>query len=156
MSADLGLTRPHRPVPVPIERGALWKEIRSYKNYMVIGSEMVDHGIQIFDMTKLLDVDPRDPVKFDPVKDVTAHFTDLPGPGRSHNVVVYEEKDLLLVVGSQPRDDECKSGPIFVDLSDISNPTRVGCNPNDGYAHDVRCCAPELPCLTNNIGLIEL
>jgi hypothetical protein len=118
---------------------ALWKEVRSYKHYMVIGSEMVNHGIQIFDMTKLLDIDPEHPVKFDPAKDVTAHFTDLPGPGRSHNVAVFEEKDLLLVVGSQPRDDECKSGPIFVDLSDIENPTRVGCNPNDGYSHDVRC-----------------
>ena len=83
------LSYPDSPVPAPIERGALWKEVRSYKHYMVIGSEMVNHGVQIFDMTKLLDIDPKDPVKFDPVKDVTAHFTDLPGPGRSHNVVVY-------------------------------------------------------------------
>lgn len=104
---------------------------------MLIGSEMVDHGIQIFDMKKLLDIDPKKPVKFDPVKDVTAHFTDLPGPGRSHNIVVHEDKDLLLVVGSQPRNDECRSGPIYVDLSDISNPTKIGCNPNDGYSHDV-------------------
>ncbi|KAH7304019.1 hypothetical protein B0I35DRAFT_454867 [Stachybotrys elegans] len=127
------------PVPVPIERFALWKEVRSYKHYMLIGSEMVNHGVQIFDMTKLLDIDPEAPVKFDPVRDVTGHFTDLPGPGRSHNIVVYEEKDLLLVVGSQPRTDECRSGLILVDLSDISNPTKIGCNPNDGYVHDAQC-----------------
>jgi hypothetical protein len=30
-----------------------WREIRTYKNYMVIGSEAPDHGIQIFDMTKV-------------------------------------------------------------------------------------------------------
>lgn len=121
-----------------VERGALWKEVRSYKHYMVIGSEMINHGIQIFDMTKLLDIDPAKPVTYDPATDVTAHFTDLPGPGRSHNVVVYEETDLLLVVGSQPRNDACRSGIIFVDLKDISNPKRIGCNPNDGYVHDVR------------------
>lgn len=30
-----------------------WREIRSYKNYMVIGSEASRHGVQIFDMTKV-------------------------------------------------------------------------------------------------------
>lgn len=32
---------------------AIWREIRGYKNYMVIGSESEQHGIQIFDMTKV-------------------------------------------------------------------------------------------------------
>ena len=31
----------------------IWREIRGYKNYMVIGSEAVGHNIQIFDMTKV-------------------------------------------------------------------------------------------------------
>lgn len=33
----------------------IWREIRAYKNYMIIGSEAVGHGIQIFDMTKARD-----------------------------------------------------------------------------------------------------
>jgi hypothetical protein len=32
---------------------AIWREIRGYKHYMVIGSESDQHGIQIFDMTKV-------------------------------------------------------------------------------------------------------
>lgn len=32
---------------------AIWREIRGYKNYMVIGSEAVGHNIQVFDMTKV-------------------------------------------------------------------------------------------------------
>jgi hypothetical protein len=32
---------------------AIWREIRGYKNYMVIGSEALGHGIQIFDMAKV-------------------------------------------------------------------------------------------------------
>jgi hypothetical protein len=32
---------------------SIWREIRGYKNFMVIGSEAENHGIQIFDMTKV-------------------------------------------------------------------------------------------------------
>ena len=32
---------------------SIWREIRSYKNYMIIGSEAVGHNVQIFDMTKV-------------------------------------------------------------------------------------------------------
>lgn len=32
---------------------SIWREIRAYKNYMIIGSEAVGHGIQIFDMKKV-------------------------------------------------------------------------------------------------------
>ncbi|CRJ99867.1 hypothetical protein BN1723_008711 [Verticillium longisporum] len=38
-----------------------WREIRSYKHYMIIGSEAPGHGVQIFDMHKLLTVDPANP-----------------------------------------------------------------------------------------------
>jgi hypothetical protein len=32
---------------------AIWREMRGYKNFMVIGSEAAGHHIQIFDMTKV-------------------------------------------------------------------------------------------------------
>ena len=38
-----------------------------------------------------------------------------------------------------PRDDVCRAGLIFIDLSDITNPTRSGCAPDDGYVHDAQC-----------------
>lgn len=57
---------------------------------MVIGSEARNHGIQFFDMNKLLDIDPRSPKNFSITADVTGLFTDLP-VGRTHNVVVNEE-----------------------------------------------------------------
>ena len=38
---------PHSSAP------SLWRESRGYKNYMIIGSEAVGHGIQIFDMRKV-------------------------------------------------------------------------------------------------------
>lgn len=32
---------------------SIWREIRGYKDYMIIGSEAERHGIQIFDMKKV-------------------------------------------------------------------------------------------------------
>ncbi|KAL2754108.1 hypothetical protein ACRALDRAFT_2138463 [Sodiomyces alcalophilus JCM 7366] len=126
------------PCPAPTDDNAFWKEIRSYKNYMLIGSELTGHGVQIFDMSKLLTIDPSDgPVTFD-VNDVTSRFMDTPG-NRMHNVVVDEENNYGVAVGSRPRTDACLSGLIFFDLSDPSNPTRLGCNGQDGYVHDAQC-----------------
>lgn len=38
---------PHSSVP------SIWREIRAYKNWMVVGSEAVGHGVQVFDMRKV-------------------------------------------------------------------------------------------------------
>jgi hypothetical protein len=41
------------PCPAALAYHSFWKEIRGYGNYMLIGSELRNHGIQIFDMTKV-------------------------------------------------------------------------------------------------------
>lgn len=116
----------------------IWREIRAYKNYMVIGSEAEHHGIQIFDMKKLLTINPTTPKTFDAVKDLTDHFNDLP-TGRTHNVVVNEELNYAVAVGAQPRNSTCLAGLIFIDLTDPSDPTTPGCATQDGYVHDAQC-----------------
>ncbi|KAM0322522.1 hypothetical protein ACHAQA_009368 [Verticillium albo-atrum] len=118
---------------------SLWKEIRAYKHYMLIGSELPGHGIQIFDMRKLLTIKAADaPVQFSNDKDLTGHFADLP-LGRTHNVVINEEANYGVAVGAAPRNGTCKAGLIFFDLTDPSKPTRLGCNGEDGYVHDAHC-----------------
>ncbi|KAK3955699.1 hypothetical protein QBC32DRAFT_310818 [Pseudoneurospora amorphoporcata] len=125
------------PAPAALAKHALWKELRGYKNYMVIGSELEEHGIQIFDMRKLLTINPKKaPVKFSS-DDVTGHFKDLP-LGRTHNVVINEELQYAVSVGAAPREDACGAGLISIDLKDPSKPTRLGCNAQDGYVHDPR------------------
>lgn len=105
---------------------------------MVIGSEARNHGIQFFDMNKLLDIDPRSPKNFSITADVTGLFTDLP-IGRTHNVVVNEELGYAVSVGAQPRNSTCRAGLIFIDVSDITNPVSPGCAGQDGYVHDAEC-----------------
>ncbi|CAI6336922.1 unnamed protein product [Periconia digitata] len=116
----------------------IWREIKANGDYLIVGSEGVGHGVQIFDMKKLLDVDPSEPVVFDTSKDLTALFTDLP-VGSSHNVVVNEEKNYAVAVGAQPRTDKCASGLIFINMDDPANPFSPGCAPQDGYVHDAQC-----------------
>ena len=92
---------------------------------MIIGSEAVGHGIQIFDMKKLLTVDPAKPKLFSNTNDLAGHFKDLP-TGRTHNVVTNPETNFIYSVGAMPRTDKCKSGIIFIDISNVSKPTSPG------------------------------
>ncbi|KAK3328658.1 hypothetical protein B0T19DRAFT_196564 [Cercophora scortea] len=126
---------------LPQSKGAatsIWREIRGYKNYIVIGSEASKHGVQIFDMSKLLTVDPAKPVTYATPGDLTGYWNGLPA-GSTHNIVINEEKQYAVAVGAQPRSSTCKSGLIFIDLKDPKNPTSLGCASGDGYVHDAQC-----------------
>ncbi|CAJ2506771.1 Uu.00g079570.m01.CDS01 [Anthostomella pinea] len=116
---------------------SLWREMKGYQSYMVIGSEAVNHGVQFFDMKKLLDVDPASPVVFSNADDIY-HFDGLP-IGRSHTVQTNEEMGYAIASGAMPRTDKCKSGLIFIDLSDMENLVSPGCASADGYVHDAQC-----------------
>lgn len=115
-----------------------WREIRAQNDLMIIGSEAQGHGIQIFDMKKLLTLDPAKPVTFSNTKDLVGHYDKLP-VGRTHNVVTNPKTNFIYSVGAQPRNDTCKSGLIFIDITDPSKPTNAGCASADGYVHDAQC-----------------
>ncbi len=86
---------------------------------MVIGSELLNHGVQIFDMRKLLTVDPANPVTFDGTNSTTSDLTSHIQPsiyGRSHNVHVHNSLPYFVTVGMGPRlmgEPTCWSGIIF-------------------------------------------
>ncbi|KAF2647752.1 hypothetical protein K491DRAFT_614075 [Lophiostoma macrostomum CBS 122681] len=115
-----------------------WREIRAQNDLMIIGSEAANHGIQIFDMKKLLTIDPANPVTFSNSKDLAGWYGGLP-TGRTHNVVTNPAGNFIYSVGAQPRTDKCKSGIIFIDITDPANPTSPGCASADGYVHDAQC-----------------
>ncbi|KLU85098.1 hypothetical protein MAPG_04130 [Magnaporthiopsis poae ATCC 64411] len=125
--------------------GSNWREIRVLRDHAVIGSEAIKHGVQIFDMKKLLDLDPANPTTFTQA-DLTGHWDGLP-VGRTHNIVVNQELNYAIACGSvggnetvRVRGDlPCRGGLIFLDMSDPSNPTSPGCAAGDGYVHDAQC-----------------
>jgi hypothetical protein len=75
-------------------KSVIWREIKKVGDTLIIGSEGVGHGIQFFDMKKLLKLSPKNPKTFDASigsKDIGwMNITDGI-PGRSHNVVANEE-----------------------------------------------------------------
>ncbi|KAK0625114.1 hypothetical protein B0T17DRAFT_558289 [Bombardia bombarda] len=118
---------------------SLWREIKGYKSYILIGSEAVQHGVQIFDLAKLVDVDPAHPVVFSNEADLTGHWDEGLPLGRSHNVATNEEKKYGVATGFQPRNATLRAGLVFFDLTDPSNPKTLGGTGDDGYVHDAQC-----------------
>ena len=125
--------------------GSNWREIRIVNDIAVIGSEAIKHGVQFFDMKKILDLDPADPKNFTQ-DDLTGHWNELP-KGRTHNIVVNHELNYAIACGSvggnetvRVRDNlPCRGGLIFLDISDPTNVTSPGCAAADGYVHDAEC-----------------
>ncbi|KAJ7196049.1 hypothetical protein GGX14DRAFT_473997 [Mycena pura] len=118
---------------------SIWRDIKVIGHYAYIGSEALGHGIQVFDLLKLLDKSLLDhPKEFSIETDLTALYDELP-QGSSHNVVSHADKNLIVAVGAQPRLDKCAAGLIFIDVTDPANPTTAGCAGDDGYVHDAQC-----------------
>jgi choice-of-anchor B domain-containing protein len=118
---------------------SIWREIKGYKSYILIGSEAERHGIQIFDLGKLVDVNPSTPVVFSNDQDLTGFWIEGLPLGRSHNVVTNEEMNYGVATGFQPRDGPLAAGLVFFDLTDPSNPQTLGGTGVDGYVHDAQC-----------------
>lgn len=120
----------------------IWREIKKVGDTLIVGSEGAGHGVQFFDMKKLLKLSPKNPKTFDVKKDIGwMNITDGI-PGRSHNVVANEELGYAVAVGAggRPgRNDTCAGGLIYINLDDPYKPYQTGCSPQDGYVHDAQC-----------------
>ena len=126
---------------LPTQTGnSLWRDSKVIGNFAYIGSEASGHGLQIFDLTKLLVVKPffkapNPPKTFSVKTDLTALFDKF---GNSHNIVANVATNMIYAVGtgSQAR---CSGGLYMVDVSNPAKPVSPGCVSNDGYVHDAQC-----------------
>ncbi|KND91819.1 hypothetical protein TOPH_03341 [Tolypocladium ophioglossoides CBS 100239] len=113
---------------------SIWRDMKVIGHHVYIGSEAQGHGLQIFDLTKLLNIGSS-PYVFDPTTDLTAWYS---GFGSSHNIIANPETNTIFAVGAS-RDAACpgsNGGPIMLDVTDPSKPTLLGCAGQDGYCHD--------------------
>ncbi|TGZ81244.1 hypothetical protein EX30DRAFT_306621 [Ascodesmis nigricans] len=108
---------------------SIWRDVKVIDGYAYIGSEAKDHGLQIFDLRKLLKL--REPKEFS-LEDQTAVFT---GFGSSHNIVANEKTKMIYAVGTK----FCSGGLYMVDVSNPAKPVDKGCAAMDGYSHDAQC-----------------
>ena len=134
-------TQPRYLGDLPLTTGAnpsWWREIKTYRNYMLVSADGAGaHGVQIFDLTQLRDV--QQPRSF------TATVT-YKRVNSVHNIVVNEESGFAYAVGSSSGGETCGGGLHMFDIRDPLNPQFAGCfadpqtgRANTGYTHDALC-----------------
>ena len=103
-----------------------WRDVKIYGNHAFIVADNVgDHGMQIFDLTRLRDITSPETLSPNVVyNDVTS----------CHNIVINKATAVAYLVGC----NNYSGGPHFVDISNPLNPTNLGGYSLDGYTHDAQ------------------
>ncbi|MEL0318086.1 MAG: choice-of-anchor B family protein [Flavobacteriaceae bacterium] len=102
-----------------------WRDIKVFQHYAYIVSEAKDHGMQVFDLTRLRGKSEAE------VYEADAQINDF---GEAHNIAINEESAFAYILGS----DLYHGGPVFIDLSNPLNPKIVGGYEEGGYTHDAQ------------------
>lgn len=103
-----------------------WRDVKIYKDHAFIVSEADNHGMQVFDLTRLRNVsNPPETFNAD---------TNYSGFGDAHNIVINEDSGFAYAVGTK----SYGGGPYFINIQDPKNPTAAGGYSADGYSHDAQ------------------
>jgi len=102
---------------------SIWRDVKIYKNHAFVVSEASQHGLQVFDLTRLRNL--TSPQNF------TADAT-LSDFGNAHNIAINEATGYAYVIGSQLY----SGGPVFIDIKEPKNPKVVGGYGASSYTHD--------------------
>jgi choice-of-anchor B domain-containing protein len=121
----------------------LHSDMKVYKDHAFIVKDGRDNGIQVFDLTRLRDID-RDAAPVTVDADAVHE-----GISNAHDIAINEDTGFAYAVGAT-RDvagvPPCHAGGLhIVDIRDPLNPTYAGCFDDDGYTHDVQCVIYEGP-----------
>lgn len=106
-----------------------WRDIKVYQDHAFIVSEAANHGLQVFDLTLLRDMQDL-PVTIN-------SYIGYTGFGSAHNVVINEDSGYAYIVGTA-RGATYKGGPVFLDINDPENPVAAGGYGGSGYSHDAQ------------------
>jgi Uncharacterized conserved protein len=129
-TAFINITDPVNPIylgKLPTQTSSsTWRDIKTYNNFAFIVSEASNHGIQIFDLTRLRSV-ANPPITFNN----DAHFN---GFGGAHNIVINEDTGYAYGVGA----NTYGGGTHFVNIQNPLNPVDAGGFATNGYTHDAQ------------------
>ncbi|MGF1671833.1 MAG: choice-of-anchor B family protein, partial [Balneolaceae bacterium] len=117
-----------------------WRDIKVYRNYMLVVSEERNHGMQVFDLTRLRGVESAPAVFTE-----DALYDKI---GNAHNVAVNEESGYAYIVGSTTGEECAEFGGLhIVNINNPLQPEFAGCHIEpeaggviaNGYIHDTQC-----------------
>ncbi len=129
-TAFIDITNPSEAIYLGILKTATstsaWRDIKVYNNHAFIVSEADNHGMQVFDLTRLRNV-TNPPKTFSS----DANYNEF---GHAHNIVINEDTGFAYAVGT----DTYSGGPHFINIQDPKNPTAAGGYSADGMTHDAQ------------------
>jgi hypothetical protein len=127
-TAFVDVSTPTKPIYV----GALpthtvastWRDVKVHDHHAyVVADNAGEHGMQVFDLTRLRDVDAADaPVTFD-------HDELYERVHSAHNVAINTETGYAYVVGGSDGGTTCGGGLHMINIQDPQTPTFAGCFP---------------------------
>ena len=129
------------PTQVDSSRDA-WRDIKVYRNYAFVVAEHFGHGMQVFDLTRLRDID----ADAEPV--TVAADTVYTGVSNTHNLDINTDSGFAYLVGTNTCSNGAEAGGLhMVDIRDPENPRFAGCGlaepptalPLNNYVHDSQC-----------------
>ncbi|WP_026776260.1 choice-of-anchor B family protein [Polaribacter sp. Hel_I_88] len=103
-----------------------WRDVKVYNNHAFVVSEAANHGMQVFDLTRLRNV-------ANPPEIFTAETT-LTDFGNAHNIVINEASGYAYAVGTS----QASGGPLFINIQNPINPVIEGSFSEGGYSHDAQ------------------
>ncbi len=111
-----------------------WRDIKVYENHAYVVSEHFNHGMQVFDLTRLRGARGGSPKTFtaDTVYDEVSN---------THNLDINEDTGFAYLVGTST----CRGGLHMVDIRSPKSPKFAGCFEEDGYTHDSQCVVYDGP-----------
>ena len=145
-TAFVDVTAPGMPtylgrLPMPESANAsTWRDMKVYQNHMFVVSDGAgEHGMQVFDLTRLRGLDGSDPQTFTS----DAHYDQI---ASAHNIVINEETGFAYSVGSSGGGQTCGGGLHMINIQDPVAPVFAGCfqdmstgRQRTGYSHDAQC-----------------
>jgi choice-of-anchor B domain-containing protein len=109
-------------------RGQLvWHDIKVHRDHAFIVSESVAHGMNVFDLTRLRDLEAVEAGG----NRMLEPDTNYPTAFSAHNIAINEETGFAYIVGGNNgllAPDQCLSGLHMVDIRDPKNPRFAGCH----------------------------
>ncbi len=136
-TAFIDISTPDEPIylgklPVATTNSS-WRDIKVYQDHAFIVSEADDHGMQVFDLTRLRNVtNPPQTFSSD------TRYTEF---GNAHNIVINEDSGYAYIVGAQRNTGPYNGGPLFINIQDPKNPVNEGGFLSTGaraYTHDAQ------------------
>ena len=128
-TAFVDITNPSAPIYLgklpTATQNSIWRDIKVYNNHAFIVSEAINHGMQVFDLTRLRNVTTLQTFTMD------AHYT---GFGKCHNLAINEAAGFAYAIGT----NTFSGGPHFINIQNPTAPVAAGGYDAQQYSHDAQ------------------